>query len=105
MNESKQTEFLEIIKRNLMITWEDSDTDETLKNFILNAASYLNEKAGYDLTFEIGSVEAELLVERVRYAYNNALDDFEKNFSSQLSAFILNCALSIMPEGDSDGSN
>lgn len=107
MDKVKKQEFLARVKRNLTITWDEEDTNNSLIDYIDSSYTYLNGLAGCKLSFEASSQEAELLCERVRYSYNNALDDFEENFSKQLSAFILNSALqtSIQQEGEVDGQD
>lgn len=96
-------ELLVRVKRNLMITWEDSDTEIMLKEMILSSQRYFKDKAGIELKFEKEAAETELLCERVRYAYNNALDDFEKNYGSEIAALILDSALSANEREKSDG--
>lgn len=71
-------EILIKVKDNLKISWEDEQTNRELLDYIESARKYLLNLSGVELTFARGSREIELLVERVRYRYNNALDDFEK---------------------------
>lgn len=81
------------VKDNLKISWEDEQTNSELLDYIESARKYLLNLSGVELAFEEGSREIELLVERVRYRFNNALDDFEKNFASEIAAFILDTAV------------
>lgn len=93
MEEKVKTRLLTQIKRNLTITWDDEDTNQLLEDALTSSVSYLTRLGGIKLLFEEGSAEEELVCERVRYIYNNALADFEENFSSPLAAFIQDCAL------------
>ncbi len=85
--------LLKEVKDALMITWEDEDTDNTLTDYINSSLSYFIETVSESLDFPLHSPERELVVERVRYRYNNALDDFEKNYASELAALIQRMAL------------
>lgn len=99
-------EILIKVKDNLKISWEDEQTNRELLDYIESARKYLLNLSGVELTFARGSREIELLVERVRYRYNNALDDFEKNFTSEIAAFILDMAVqNHLKEVESYGSD
>ncbi|MCT4573210.1 hypothetical protein N3930_39330, partial [Bacillus thuringiensis] len=47
--------------------------------------------ASFDFSKEL--TPKDLLLERCRYVYNNAGDEFEKNYKSELSRLILDVAL------------
>ena len=99
-------EILIKVKDNLKISWEDDQTNRELLDYIESARKYLLNLSGVELTFARGSSEIELLVERVRYRYNNALDEFEKNFASEIAAFILDMAVqNHLEEVESYGSD
>lgn len=77
----------------LAITWVDPNLTRQLTTHINTSATYLSNIGGVTLDFNPSSKERELLVQRVRYVYNSALDEFENNFHTQLGTFILDCAV------------
>lgn len=83
-----ESTILSEVRDALMITWEDEQTDRTLLEFIDSSKVFFLETVSDQLLFERGSRERELLIERVRYRYNNALDDFIKNYRSDLATLI-----------------
>lgn len=86
-------DLLRELKDRLLVTWDDEATDRQLNRLLVRGQSYLNELCGTDFTFADGSAERELLMERCRYDWNNALSDFEENFSKELSRLILRVAV------------
>lgn len=81
------------LKDRLLITWEDDSTNRQLNRLIIRGQAYMNELCGKEFTFDEGSPERELLMERCRYDWNNALSDFEDNFCKELSRLILQVAV------------
>lgn len=73
--------------------------DGTIEKMLSFSMQYVRTRCG---DFEIDSEEdedmlaTELVLERTRYAYNEALEYFEDNFLSEITA------LGIMKSGDSD---
>jgi hypothetical protein len=88
-------EILQDLKERLLITWDDSNTDQVLIGMLNRGFAYFNEITGVILEFEEDSPELELLFERCRYAWNNALDDFEQNYHSNISRLILQKAVDV----------
>lgn len=77
----------------LGITWEDSGTDDMLKAFTRSSAKRLESIYGSDLKFTQAEGEDvkrqdalahDLLLARVAYQREKALDDFEANYRSEL---------------------
>ena len=103
--EDISNELLEEVKDNLFVTW--SENDNQIKIIILKSMNYLQSKVSQTLTIEdFSSYETEhtLLIERCRYDWNNALDEFEKNYASEILAFIQKYALKDWKEnGEADG--
>ncbi|KZR58359.1 phage head-tail connector protein [Pseudobacillus badius] len=79
------------LKERLRITWPDED--EHLTRLLEESKAYLSELTNASFDFEKEKRPKELLLERCRYAYNNAVDEFEMNFKQELSRFILHTAL------------
>jgi len=86
-------DLLQELKDRLQVTWSDQSTDRQLTAMLNRGQAYMNELCGTEFTFEEGSPERELLMERCRYDWNNALSDFEDNFQKELSRLILKVAL------------
>lgn len=79
------------LKSRLRITWDDED--EQLENLINRAKAYLSNLTGASFDFSKEEWPKEIFLERCRYVYNNAADEFEKNFQHELSRLILQVAL------------
>ena len=79
----------------------DDDEDGNLQRILTASYDDLRRICGnYDLTHEVFK---ELVFERSRYAYNDALEYFYSNFLTAINNLNLSNALeSILIEGDSD---
>ncbi|MBO0450758.1 phage head-tail connector protein [Candidatus Enterococcus murrayae] len=84
-------ELLDEVKDKLDITWDDNDA--SVKSIIFRACTYLQSKVSQKLQFTQDSEEYSLLLERCRYDWNNALDEFETNYASEILSFIQSYAL------------
>lgn len=91
MDETLLKTLLTDVKSVLRITWTDEDED--LKKLIQRSGTYLNEISGAPLDFSKEEQPKSLLLERCRYAYNNAAEEFEMNFHHELSRLILMVAI------------
>ena len=76
--------MLDDVKNYLDITFVDEVFDRKLTGIIERGASYLSEIAGADLSFIEEQRERQLLMDYCRYANANCIEDFEKNFRSEL---------------------
>lgn len=76
-------ELLHELKQRLKIDWDDDDSE--LTNLLEESIAYFKRLLGEK---ELDSDVTEFILERGRYAWNNALDEFEKNFSNELNALI-----------------
>ncbi|MGG5463491.1 head-tail connector protein [Clostridium sp. B9] len=74
--------MLEELKENLQIS--GNDEDNILEGYLNSSREYLNYIAGVDIDFKSSSFAKELLLERCRYQYNNAVEYFEINFKVDL---------------------
>ncbi|MER2107455.1 MAG: hypothetical protein ABS949_11000 [Solibacillus sp.] len=93
-------QILVALKDNLQITWEDETTNRTLMRYITASKTFLNGLCETEFSFDEGSVEYELLLERCRYAWNNATDEYEPNFQRDLKRLILRTAVSKRKAGE-----
>lgn len=76
--------MLDTLKSYLDITWDDPHTDDKLSGILARAKDRLCSYAGTELAFADGTDEQQLLLDLCRYIWNNASEDFETNYSSDL---------------------
>ena len=74
--------LLDLVKDHLKITWEDEDFQ--LINIIERAKASLNKLVDAELDYEEPGPAQDLLINRCRYDYNNALEYFEQNFAREI---------------------
>ncbi len=70
------------VKEKLRIIGDDQD--HMLLDLIGRSEAAINEIMGVELNYEEPGEAQELLLERVRYDYNNALEYFEENFAAKI---------------------
>lgn len=78
------TDILEEVKQELYITWKDENTDTRLINQIKRAEYKINDYAGTQLDYSKDLEARDLLVNLVRYMWNNVTDQFESNYMSDI---------------------
>ncbi|HDR8100036.1 hypothetical protein FOC75_00845 [Bacillus cereus] len=83
--------LLDELKDLLKITWNDEDAH--LNKILSRGKAYLFGLTNASFDFSNEEWPKELLLERCRYVYNNAGDEFEKNYRDELSRLILHAAL------------
>ena len=76
---------LEDVRSFLNITWQDTARDERLKGYIKSSSLFLNGVAGEVIDFEDDLLARELLLNRVLYLDNQALNDFGANYNRELN--------------------
>lgn len=82
--------LLSLVKRKLNVTWDDEDTDARICDLIADAKVEIADKVGikpldgmpFDYT-QPGQ-ERKLLLAYCLYGWNNALDDFDANYASDI---------------------
>ncbi|MDX5910264.1 hypothetical protein SIL10_17915 [Bacillus cereus group sp. BfR-BA-01029] len=84
-------DLLEDVKHALAITWTEEDNN--IIKLIDRSVYYINGLVGAELDLTVNLVARELVINRIRYEYNNALDQFESNFSQPLSRLTLQVAI------------
>ena len=90
--------LLEDLKNRLRITWTEEDTD--LQKILDTGKAQLNDITGANHDYEVDLIAQELLLERSRYVYNNAVDEFTTNFADDLLRFQLRVATKLRSEAD-----
>ncbi len=83
--------LLQELKDVLKITWNEEDA--SLIKLLEKGEAYLLGLANASFDFSKELTPKDLLLERCRYVYNNAGDEFEKNYKNELSRLILDVAL------------
>lgn len=96
-------ELLEEVKDKLYISWDDND--KQVKDIIIRSCRYIQSKISEQLLFTNESEEYNLMLERCRYDWNNALDEFEKNYSSEILALIQFYALKDWRDENGESTN
>lgn len=76
--------MLQEVKTYLCITWEDEDLDRRVTELIEQSKAALLNLTDAQLDFNSDKEARELLFNRIRYAYNNAIEYFESNFASEI---------------------
>lgn len=74
--------LLEEVKEYLKVTWNFEDA--TIQGYIARGINKIQSLTGTELDFEAEGQPKELLLDYCRYAYNNALEYFEDNFSKEI---------------------
>ncbi|QWH10350.1 hypothetical protein EXW38_02600 [Bacillus mycoides] len=84
-------DLLDDTKHALAITWTEEDNN--IIKLIDQSVYYINDLVGAELDLKVNLVARSLVINRVRYEYNNVLDLFEPNFARPLSRLIFQVAL------------
>ncbi|MGR5867129.1 hypothetical protein ACT7DZ_35480 [Bacillus cereus] len=84
-------QLLQELKDVLKITWNEEDA--SLIKLLEKGEAYLLGLTNASFDFSKELTPKDLLLERCRYVYNNAGDEFEKNYKNELSRLILDVAL------------
>lgn len=93
---------LELIEFKNRMRLEDNDDDENLTRILSASLFALKRECGdYDMTDESFK---ELVFERSRYAYNDALEYFNTNFLSQITSLGVAKALEEIKVGECDAT-
>lgn len=93
LNDDVMESLLSEVRTYLQITWKDEAMDNMLKSYIRTSAKRLEKIYGGDLNFtETSTTDTraedalahELLISRVFYAREKAIDDFDSNYRGEL---------------------
>lgn len=83
---SVPVELLADVKNYLNITWADEAENVKVSGFIRSGMAYLNDKLGEAADYTLDGTPRTLLFEYVRYFRDGALDVFENNYLSLITA-------------------
>lgn len=97
--------LLEDILNELDITFDDEATKKKIRDIMQQGKARLEELKGGTIDFAAEMTARTLLFSFCRYGRSNAIEQFEHDFSSQLTSFELNAAVANVPErGPADES-
>lgn len=82
MDERTLEQLLADVRDYLQITWADEATDRRLSDMIQSSAVYLDTVTAQSNDYTKPGTMRTLLLERVRYQYNGALDAWLNNYLS-----------------------
>lgn len=74
-----ETTFLELVKRDLQITWTDKETEKALIDYIEDGMEVLQNDVGTSINFNDDKLAKGLLRTYVRYAWNKSEEYFISN--------------------------
>ena len=72
------------LKNYLNITWSDDDTDTKIQNILDRATAILNNYAATSIDYGVAVNHKQLLFDCCRYIYNDAYEDFRRNYREEL---------------------
>jgi type IV secretory pathway VirB2 component (pilin) len=75
---------LAAVKNYLDITWTDDAGDTKLSGIVARGMAYIDGVAGSAMDYTTEGKPLELLLDYVRYARSNALDEFQGNYLHEL---------------------
>ena len=78
------TSVIDIVKTSIGKSYLDEDGTARIEVFTNQSMDYLDKIAGQELDYLNDMLAQELLVNRVQYGISNALDDYGKNYRSEL---------------------
>lgn len=73
------------VKNYMDITWQDDATDKKISGIVARGQAYLDRLTGEANDYELESGARALLFDYARYAFAEALEDFEANFCGELN--------------------
>lgn len=77
---------IDVIKRELNITWEDEITDKEVQDAMTSAKAIIDDFAAESVDLDTDLVAAQLYKDAARYYFNKVGDEFEVRFQPQLIA-------------------
>ena len=78
------TILIDILKNELFITWDDSNTNARLERIVLNAIPTMNYKLGADIDYTSEGIEQNLFINYCVYVYNGCANEFDTNYFNEI---------------------
>ena len=93
MAEQQENELFEVVLNELDITFNDSELKKKVRRNMESGMAYLEDKFGAAIDFDRDKIALELLISYCRYGRSSAIEQFEQDFGSNLTAFALRGAI------------
>lgn len=93
---------LEEVKNYLNITYDDEDIDEKLTGIINRADAYIRNVVAAGSEDTLTEIENQLMLDACRYIFNDAFEDFTRNFLTEINGARSLRLIAAMPP-DSEG--
>lgn len=92
MNDETLVSLVSAVKDESGIFWNDDD--DRISRYVKSAYKWATHfKDDQDINVAEDSLAFDLITQRARYQYNNALDLFEDNYQQLVNKFIITLAL------------
>lgn len=75
---------LNLVKRQLNITWTDSDTDEKVMDMMMDAEAELNHILGAEIDYFRPGMERRLYLNYLLYMWNDCVNEFEDAYTKEI---------------------
>lgn len=86
--------YFEEVKRHLSITWDDENTNQTVRDYIIDGQNHLMSLCGdFSIDFNADIEAKRLLKEYCRYARNYSIEAFNHNFQDDILRFQIDHAI------------
>lgn len=93
MTELQKNKLLEVVLNDLDITFNDETIKKKINRIMESGVAYLEDKFGAEIDFKKDKIALELLISYCRYGRSSAIEQFEQDFGSNLTAFALRGAI------------
>lgn len=85
----KEKNLLDNIKNSLDYTFLDDEMDKKVMDSIIRGKTRINDIAGCELDYNQAGGHKTLLINYCRYDLAGKIDEFEKNYQSQIVTLLL----------------
>ena len=73
-----------MLKNELLITWDEEETNLKLARIITSGIQALNYKLGANLDYSESGLEQDLFLAYCVYAYNGCLNEFDEAYQNNI---------------------
>lgn len=80
-----EVEYLvELLKNELLITWDEDETNLKLSRIVAGGIQALNHKLGAEIDYTKSGSEQEIFLAYCVYAYNGCLNEFDGAYQNNI---------------------
>lgn len=76
--------LLKMLKNELLITWDEEETNLKLARIITSGVEALNYKLGAIIDYSEAGLEQDLFLAYCVYAYNGCLNEFDEAYQNNI---------------------